>query len=136
MVGSKSPWIAQAFILVLYVITLVIYSRAKKEYVGGKIGAAINLIMLFVAFLFLAAADYRLCERYGDPQLQDLAVCLMAGILSFYVCGIVSHLLELKLLWILAGLSVAIRRVAFEPHQDHWTERTGSVIMVVPPGFS
>ena len=49
-------WIAQAFILILYVSTLMVYNRAKKEYVGGKIGAAINLIMVFVAFLFLA--DY------------------------------------------------------------------------------
>jgi tRNA A-37 threonylcarbamoyl transferase component Bud32 len=53
---SKHYWIAQAFILVLYVSTLMVYNRAKKEYVGGKIGAAINLIMVFVAFLFLA--DY------------------------------------------------------------------------------
>jgi tRNA A-37 threonylcarbamoyl transferase component Bud32 len=53
---SKHYWIAQAFILVLYVTTLMVYNRAKKEYVGGKIGAAINLIMVFVAFLFLA--DY------------------------------------------------------------------------------
>ena len=54
MVGSKSPWIAQAFILVLYVLTLVIYNRAKKEYVGGKIAAAIKLIMVFMVFLFLS----------------------------------------------------------------------------------
>jgi tRNA A-37 threonylcarbamoyl transferase component Bud32 len=53
---SKHYWIAQAFVLVLYVSTLMVYNRAKKEYVGGKIGAAINLIMVFVAFLFLA--DY------------------------------------------------------------------------------
>ena len=53
---SKHYWIAQAFILVLYVSTLMVYNRAKKEYVGGKIGAAINLIMVFLAFLFLA--DY------------------------------------------------------------------------------
>jgi hypothetical protein len=44
MVGNERPWIAQAFILVLYVITLVIYNRAKKEYVGGKIGAASMLV--------------------------------------------------------------------------------------------
>ena len=54
MEGEKSYWIAQAFILILYVITLIVYNRAKKEYVGGKIGAAINLIMVFVAFLFLS----------------------------------------------------------------------------------
>ena len=52
MVGNERPWIAQAFILVLYVITLVIYNRAKKEYVGGKIGAAINLIMVLWHFFF------------------------------------------------------------------------------------
>ncbi|MBW1982364.1 MAG: serine/threonine protein kinase [Deltaproteobacteria bacterium] len=56
MEANKSYWIAQAFILILYVITLIIYNRAKKEYVGGKIGAAIKLIMVFVAFLFLS--DY------------------------------------------------------------------------------
>jgi tRNA A-37 threonylcarbamoyl transferase component Bud32 len=53
---TKHYWIAQTFILILYISTLMVYNRAKKEYVGGKIGAAINLIMVFVAFLFLA--DY------------------------------------------------------------------------------
>ncbi len=56
MSDSASRLVAQAFILGLYVITLIIYNRAKKEYVGGKIGAAINLIMVFVTFLFLS--DY------------------------------------------------------------------------------
>ena len=56
MADSTSRLVAQAFILGLYVITLIIYNRAKKEYVGGKIGAAINLIMVFVTFLFLS--DY------------------------------------------------------------------------------
>ncbi len=56
MADSTSRFVAQAFILGLYVITLIIYNRAKKEYVGGKIGAAINLIMVFVTFLFLS--DY------------------------------------------------------------------------------
>lgn len=81
-----------------------------------EVGIEFGLLGLapFLAFLFLALADFRLCERYGDPMLQDLAVCLTAGMLAFYVCGIVSHLLELKLLWLLAGLSVAMRRVTFE----------------------
>jgi len=56
MESNKGYWIAQAFILVLYVITLTIYSRARKEYAGGKIGAAVNMIMLFLALLFLS--DY------------------------------------------------------------------------------
>jgi tRNA A-37 threonylcarbamoyl transferase component Bud32 len=95
MVGSKNPWIAQAFILVLYVLTLVIYSRAKKEYVGGKIGAAINLIMVFVAFLFLSDyVDYFISSllplgeqaRFSVKILFRLiAICVLAfGGLRFF----------------------------------------------------
>ena len=95
MVGSKSPWIAQAFILVLYILTLVIYNRAKKEYVGGKIGAAINLIMIFVAFLFLSDyVDYFLSSLLplGDQArfsvkilFRLIAICVLAfGGLRFF----------------------------------------------------
>jgi tRNA A-37 threonylcarbamoyl transferase component Bud32 len=95
MVGSENPWIAQAFILVLYVLTLVIYSRAKKEYVGGKIGAAINLIMVFVAFLFLSDyVDYFISSllplgeqaRFSVKILFRLiAICVLAfGGLRFF----------------------------------------------------
>jgi tRNA A-37 threonylcarbamoyl transferase component Bud32 len=96
MIGSKSPWVAQAFILVLYVITLVVYNRAKKEYVGGKIGAAINLIMVFVAFLFLSDyVDYFLSSLLplGDQAkfsvkilFRLIAICVLAfGGLRFFV---------------------------------------------------
>jgi tRNA A-37 threonylcarbamoyl transferase component Bud32 len=37
-------------------VTLFIYSRAKREYTGGKVGHVINLITLTVIFLFLS--DY------------------------------------------------------------------------------
>ena len=95
MVGSDNPWIAQAFILVLYILTLVIYNRAKKEYVGGKIGAAINLIMVFVAFLFLSDyVDYFVSSllplgeqaRFSVKILFRLmAICVLAfGGLKFF----------------------------------------------------
>jgi tRNA A-37 threonylcarbamoyl transferase component Bud32 len=93
---GESPWVAQAFILVLYVITLIVYSRAKKEYVGGKIGASINLIMVFVAFLFLSDyVDYFLSSilplsedaRFSVKILFRLiAICVLAfGGLRFFV---------------------------------------------------
>jgi tRNA A-37 threonylcarbamoyl transferase component Bud32 len=96
MDGGKSPWVAQAFILVLYVITLMVYTRAKKEYVGGKIGAAINLIMVFVAFLFLSDyVDYFLSSllplsmeaKFSVKILFRLvAICVLAfGGLRFFV---------------------------------------------------
>jgi len=46
--------LGQVLSLIFYIMTLVIYYRARKEYVGGKIAAAIKLIMIFLAILFLA----------------------------------------------------------------------------------
>lgn len=59
MKANLNYWMAQVLILVFYVMTLVIYSRARYEYMGGKIGKAINLIVLFLLFLFLSdIVDY------------------------------------------------------------------------------
>jgi len=59
METNLNYWMAQLLILVFYVMTLVIYSRARNEYVGGKIGNAINLIMLFLIVLFVSdIVDY------------------------------------------------------------------------------
>ncbi len=54
MKGSMDYLLAQSLSLVFYIITLVVYNRARKEYVGGKIAAAINLIMIFMVILFLS----------------------------------------------------------------------------------
>jgi tRNA A-37 threonylcarbamoyl transferase component Bud32 len=52
-------WLAQLLILVFYIMTLLIYNRAKNEYIGGKIGAAVNLIMVFLLVLFFSdVVDY------------------------------------------------------------------------------
>jgi tRNA A-37 threonylcarbamoyl transferase component Bud32 len=56
---SLNYWLAQLLILVFYVLTLLVYNRARNEYIGGKIGAAINLIMGFLLILFLSdLVDY------------------------------------------------------------------------------
>lgn len=54
MNSSFNYWLAQALILIFYVMTLVVYHRARNEYIGGKIGAAINLIMIFMVILLLS----------------------------------------------------------------------------------
>jgi len=45
---------AQVLSLIFYGITLVVYNRARKEYIGGKIAKAINLVMVFLFILLLA----------------------------------------------------------------------------------
>jgi len=53
MNGSVDYWLGQLLSLVFYLMTILVYNRAKKEYVGGKIAAAINLIMVCLAILLL-----------------------------------------------------------------------------------
>ena len=52
-------WIAATLTQFFYVITMVVYNRARKEYEGGKIGTAIKLILGFLAILLLSdTVDY------------------------------------------------------------------------------
>jgi serine/threonine protein kinase len=53
MNGSVDFWLGQLLSLVFYLMTILVYNRAKKEYVGGKIAAAINLIIVCLAILLL-----------------------------------------------------------------------------------
>ena len=95
----KSPldyFLAQSLSLVFYIITLVIYNRARKEYGGGKIAAAINLILIFIIILlFSDFVDYfvRLVLPLGKDTtliikiiLRLTAMCvLFFGGLKFFV---------------------------------------------------
>jgi tRNA A-37 threonylcarbamoyl transferase component Bud32 len=86
METEKHYWIAQTFVLVLYVSTLMVYNRAKKEYVGGKIGAAINLIMVFVAFLFLADyVDYFLSNLLPLTEDTKFSVKILFRLIAISV---------------------------------------------------
>lgn len=100
--GSRLDyWLAQLLILIFYVIALFIYNRARKEYTGGKIGAAINLILIFMIILFLSdIVDYFF--NFFFPVSQDtiliikillrlIAICvLFFGGLRFFVSKPVS----------------------------------------------
>ena len=71
MDNSLNFWMAQLLILVFYIMTLLIYNRARNEYIGGKIGAAINLIMGFLLVLFISdLVDYFLLLVF--PSHEDL----------------------------------------------------------------
>ena len=96
MNSSFNYWLAQALILIFYVMTLVVYHRARNEYIGGKIGAAINLIMIFMVILLLSDfVDYFfiLIMPLGPDTiliikilLRLIAICvLFFGGLRFFV---------------------------------------------------
>ncbi len=95
MNGSVDYWLGQLLSLVFYLMTILVYNRAKKEYIGGKIAAAINLIMICLAILVLTDfVDYFLQKLVSIQQdivtiskilLKLTAICvLFFGGLRFF----------------------------------------------------
>lgn len=80
-----------------------------------EVGVEYGLLGLlsFVTFLVWLLKDLTEVERSGNRLEQDLAVSLYACLIAFYTCGLLGHAKTLKILWILAGLTGALRRVVF-----------------------
>jgi tRNA A-37 threonylcarbamoyl transferase component Bud32 len=77
---------AQSLSLLFYIITLVIYNRARKEYAGGKIAAAINLVMIFIALVFLSDfTDYFFIRIFHFTDDTVLIVKLMLKLTALNV---------------------------------------------------
>lgn len=79
MSGGVDYWLGQLLSLVFYLMTIVVYNRAKKEYVGGKIAAAINLIMVCLVILFFTDfIDYFLLKLVplGKDTITILKIML------------------------------------------------------------
>ncbi|MBL0701320.1 MAG: serine/threonine protein kinase [Desulfosarcina sp.] len=83
---------AQSLSLLFYIITLVIYNRARKEYAGGKIAAAINLVMIFIGLIFLSDfADYffiRIFHFTDDTVLIIKLMLKLAGLSVLFFGGL------------------------------------------------
>jgi len=62
-------------------------------------------------FLIFAIRDLRQVEIRGSPMESDLAVCITAGLIAFYVCGLLGHAKILKSLWIMTAFAAALRRI-------------------------
>lgn len=67
------------------------------------------LVLMFVLLL----RELNQVSITGPPDEAELAVVLMACLISFYLCGLGGHSQELKIFWLLAGLAAGLRRVAF-----------------------
>ena len=48
--------IISVFTLIIYLIIIFVFNKARKKYSGGKVGKVINLILVTVCLLFIA--DY------------------------------------------------------------------------------
>ena len=90
MESGSDYLLGQLLSLVFYVMTLIIYNRARREYVGGKIADAINLIMIFLAILLVAdTTDYFLKAflPVGDDVTLIIKILLKLFALSVLFFG-------------------------------------------------
>lgn len=72
----------------------------------------VGLVPLLLMFYFLLR-EMNQVQATGPPREADLAVALMACLISFWLCGMGGHSQELKIFWVLAGLCAGLRRFVF-----------------------
>lgn len=72
----------------------------------------VGLLPLVLMYLLLLRELQQVSTR-GPPEYQDMAVALSACLIAFFLCGMGGHSQELKIFWVMAGLTAALRRVAF-----------------------
>ncbi len=75
------------FTLVIYMIIIFVFNKARKKYAGGKVGEVINLILITVILLFIA--DYvGILTYYINEEIIDTVKALFrTAALSFLAYG-------------------------------------------------
>ena len=75
------------FTLIIYILILVAFNKARTKYAGGKVGAVINLILITVVLLFVA--DYvRMFDMYLSENILFMLQSLFrAGALAVLAFG-------------------------------------------------
>ncbi len=79
--------IISVFTLVIYLIIIFVFNKARKKYAGGKVGTVINLILVTVTLLFIA--DYvAILEPVVNKDLLEIIRALFrTAALSFLAYG-------------------------------------------------
>jgi hypothetical protein len=74
--SMSSKTVILIFTLVIYILILIVFSKARKKYAGGKVGEVVNLILFTVMMLF--AADYvGVLEPVVDVEILDTVRALL-----------------------------------------------------------
>jgi len=79
--------IISIFTLVIYLIIIFVFNKARIRYAGGKVGKVINLILITVCLLFIA--DYvTIFDQILDAEILDVIKALFrTAALSFLAYG-------------------------------------------------
>ena len=79
--------IVYLFFLIIYLLILVAFNKARTKYAGGKVGEMINLIMVTTLLLFCSDYAQVLHGLFPENVLFAIQVILRAGALAFLAFG-------------------------------------------------
>jgi hypothetical protein len=92
--------------------------RAHNLYLDIWVQHGIVGLAALLAAFWLLLREMWVVSRMADVREADLALCLLASLLSFYLCGLGGHAQELKVFWITAGLAAGLRRWVLSGYYD------------------
>ncbi|MEA2082944.1 MAG: hypothetical protein U9O82_01635 [Thermodesulfobacteriota bacterium] len=75
------------FTLVIYILILMAFNRARKKYSGGKVGDVINLILVTVILLFIADYVLLLSPVISQNVLEIIGAFFRTAGLAFLAFG-------------------------------------------------
>ncbi len=79
--------IISVFTLIIYLIIIFVFNKARIKYAGGKVGKVINLILVTVCLLFVADYVTILSPLVDKELLEILRALFRTAALSFLAYG-------------------------------------------------
>ena len=73
--------------LVIYIIIIHVFNKARKKYSGGKVGEVVKLILVTVALLFVADYVLLLSPLVDQASLLTVQALFRTAALSFLAYG-------------------------------------------------
>lgn len=83
----SSKFIILFLTLVIYILILIAFNKARSKYSGGKIGDVINLILITVILLFIADYVLLLNKILSENIIFTLQTLFRTIALSFLAYG-------------------------------------------------
>ncbi|MCM2286777.1 MAG: hypothetical protein NDI81_18470 [Desulfobacula sp.] len=75
------------FTLVIYLIIIFVFNKARIKYAGGKVGKVINLILVTVCLLFIADYVVIFDQVVNADLLEIIRALFRTAALSFLAYG-------------------------------------------------
>jgi len=75
------------FTLIIYLIIIFVFNKARVKYAGGKVGKVINLILVTVCLLFIADYVIIFDNIMDQDALEIIRALFRTAALSFLAYG-------------------------------------------------